>query len=133
MRIALFAAAVLLAACAKEDDPAVATTAPAQVAAAEPAAPATPPALQAQITGADMSPTDATPGCRIGLQTRGLNDAELDIILGPMAGVCPNTGVGEVRIREILDRHWTASGCLQHTPAEVLKTLESGACGGDAG
>lgn len=81
----------------------------------------------------DMSPTDSMPACRAGLKAKGLNDAELDIMLGPMAGVCPNNGVTEGRIREILTTIWTQAGCHQHGPVEVAKALDSGACGGDAG
>lgn len=81
----------------------------------------------------DMSPTDSMPACRAGLKAKGLNDAELDIMLGPMAGVCPNNGVSEGRIREILTTVWTQAGCHQHGPVEVARALDSGACGGDAG
>jgi hypothetical protein len=80
-----------------------------------------------------MSPTDSSLQCAAGLKARGLTDDELRIMLGPMAGVCPNVGIDETRIRRILSDIWTGAGCTQHTPAEVLKTLESGACGGDAG
>ena len=80
-----------------------------------------------------MSPTDSMPACRRGLIEKGLSEAELDIMLGPMAGVCPNNGVSEGRIREILNTIWTPAGCHQHGPIEVAKALDSGACGGDAG
>jgi hypothetical protein len=82
---------------------------------------------------ADMSPTDSMPACRRGLIEKGLNEAELEIMLGPMAGVCPNMGVSEGRIREILNTIWTPAGCRQHGPIEVARALDSGACGGDAG
>jgi hypothetical protein len=81
----------------------------------------------------DMSPTDSMPACRRGLIEKGLSEAELEIMLGPMAGVCPNNGVSEGRIREILNTIWTPAGCRQHGPIEVAKALDSGACGGDAG
>jgi hypothetical protein len=45
----------------------------------------------------------------------------------------PNVGVEEPRIREILAKDWEAAGCKVHTPKAMLKALESGACGGDAG
>jgi hypothetical protein len=80
-----------------------------------------------------MSPTDSMPACRRGLIEKGLNELELEIMLGPMAGVCPNNGVSEGRIREILNTIWTQAGCRQHGPIEVAKALDSGACGGDAG
>jgi hypothetical protein len=82
---------------------------------------------------ADMSPTDSMPACRRGLIEKGLNESELEIMLGPMAGVCPNNGVSQGRIREILNTIWTQAGCHQHSPIEVAKALDSGACGGDAG
>jgi hypothetical protein len=81
----------------------------------------------------DMSPTDSMPACRSGLIAKGLNEAELEIMLGPMAGVCPSMGVSEGRIREILNTIWTQAGCHQHGPIEVARALDSGACGGDAG
>jgi hypothetical protein len=87
----------------------------------------------APATFADMSPTDSMPACRRGLLEKGLNEAELEIMLGPMAGVCPNNGVSEGRIREILNTIWTQAGCHQHGPIDVAKALDSGACGGDAG
>ena len=91
------------------------------------------PAQQPLPVLADMSPTDSMPACRRGLIDKGLNEAELEIMLGPMAGVCPNNGVSEGRIREILDTIWTRAGCRQHGPIEVARALDSGACGGDAG
>jgi hypothetical protein len=81
----------------------------------------------------DMSPTDSMPQCRTGLKAAGLTEAELDIMLGPMAGVCPKDGVSEGRIREILITIWTQAGCHQHGPIEVAHALDAGACGGDAG
>ncbi len=90
-------------------------------------------AAPAPIVTTDMSPTDSSPQCAAGLKAKGLTEDELRIMLGPMAGVCPNVGIDEARIRQILSTVWTGAGCTQHTPAEVLKTLESGACGGDAG
>jgi hypothetical protein len=91
------------------------------------------PAQQPLPVLADMSPTDSMPACRSGLIAKGLNEAELEIMLGPMAGVCPSMGVSEGRIREILNTIWTQAGCHQHGPIEVAKALDSGACGGDAG
>lgn len=109
-------------------------------AAAQPEAPPSTNVIPPQSTDApppntftDMSPTDSMPACRRGLIEKGLNEAELEIMLGPMAGVCPNNGVSEGRIREILNTIWTPAGCRQHGPIEVAKALDSGACGGDAG
>jgi hypothetical protein len=119
----------------KQDTAAFASAAPEQLAPEQrtniipPQSDQPPPAYVAT----DMTPTDSTPQCRAGLRAKGATEAELNIVLGPMAGVCPNTGVDEGRIREILMRDWIAAGCRQHTPIEVARALDSGACGGDAG
>lgn len=133
-------AAVALAACspggAPEEPVKVSSEAPAESEAPPPThvlPPQSSEAPQAPAAIADMSPTDSMPACRRGLIEKGLNEAELEIMLGPMAGVCPNNGVSEGRIREILNTIWTPAGCHQHGPIEVAKALDNGACGGDAG
>jgi hypothetical protein len=144
LRLLLGVVAVTLAACSPRETPdepvKVSSEAPAV---AEPEAPAPTnvippqgadaPAQQPLPVLTDMSPTDSMPACRRGLIEKELNEAELEIMLGPMAGVCPNNGVSEGRIREILNTIWTPAGCRQHGPIEVAKALDSGACGGDAG
>jgi hypothetical protein len=75
---------------------------------------------------------DETAACQAGLRARGLKDNEMWLMMHTPDGVCPNGGVGEKRIREIVG-FWRAAGCTKHTPAEMLHALESGACGGDAG
>lgn len=140
LRLLASVAAVALAACSPGEAPdepvKVSSEAPAQPE-APPTANVIPPQSADQTAPAnavaDMSPTDSMPACRRGLIEKGLNEAELEIMLGPMAGVCPNTGVSEGRIREILNTIWTQAGCHQHSPIEVAKALDSGACGGDAG
>lgn len=141
-RLAVALAGLALAACSPGEAPvapeaAVTAEMPAAV---QPEAPPSTNIIPPQSADApppntftDMSPTDSTPACRRGLIEKGLNAAELEIMLGPMAGVCPNTGIDEKRIRDILANIWTQAGCRAHSPAEVAKTLESGACGGDAG
>ena len=141
LRLLLGIAAVALAACSPGEAPDEPVKVSSEAPAAEPSsAPSTnvippqsadqPAPLPALV---DMSPTDSMPACRRGLIEKGLSEAELDIMLGPMAGVCPNNGVSEGRIREILNTIWTPAGCHQHGPIEVAKALDSGACGGDAG
>jgi hypothetical protein len=142
LRLMLGIAAVALAACSPGEAPDEPVKVSSEAPAAEqpsssrstnvipPQSPDQPAPLPAYV---DMSPTDSMPACRRGLIEKGLNEAELDIMLGPMAGVCPNNGVSEGRIREILNTIWTPAGCHQHGPIEVAKALDSGACGGDAG
>jgi len=145
MRIGILATGLVLAACSPGET-ASEPAAGAPVATVQAAPEATPPAgepthvIPPQSTAAppplataDMSPTDSMPACEKGLRAKGLTEAELHIMLGPMAGVCPNNGVSEDRIREILTMIWTQAGCHQHGPIEVAKALDSGACGGDAG
>jgi hypothetical protein len=143
LRLLLSAAAIALAACS----PGQTADEPVKVSSEAPAAGQVPDSPQANVIPpqsslpaqqplpvlTDMSPTDSMPACRRGLIGKGLNEAELEIMLGPMAGVCPNNGVSEGRIREILTTIWTQAGCHQHSPIEVAKALDSGACGGDAG
>lgn len=71
--------------------------------------------------------------CGAGLKARGLKDNELWVMLHHWSEICPNAGVTETRIREILDKDWEAAGCTFATKTEMLKPLEAGACGGDAG
>jgi hypothetical protein len=141
VRLLLMVAAIALAACAPgeaPDEPVnVSSEAPAPEQPASPQSnvivPQTPAPQTPLPAFVDMSPTDSMPACRRGLIEKGLDEIELAIMLGPMAGVCPNNGVSEGRIREILTTIWTQAGCHQHVPIEVAKALDSGACGGDAG
>jgi len=71
--------------------------------------------------------------CAAGLTARGLQQNELWLVMREPAGVCPNVGVEEPRIREIIAREWEAAGCKQFTKEQMLHALDSGACGGDAG
>jgi hypothetical protein len=80
--------------------------------------------------GVDLSLASA---CSAGLVSRGLEEEELFLIMHEPAGVCPNMGVSEARIREIIAKDWDAAGCTQYTKDQMLHALNSGACGGDAG
>lgn len=71
--------------------------------------------------------------CTAGLAARGLSDAELWLVLGAPEGVCPNNGVTEQRLREIIAKDWAPASCTQFTAEQMLKALNSGACGGNAG
>jgi hypothetical protein len=71
--------------------------------------------------------------CSSGLVTRGLEENELWLITHEPDGVCPNMGVTEARIREIIAKDWDAAGCTQYTREQMLNALNSGHCGGDAG
>ncbi|MFT3722429.1 MAG: hypothetical protein QM773_02495 [Hyphomonadaceae bacterium] len=111
-----------LAACgAQEATDCCAKPAPPQAAA--PAADPAPPAIDLKVASA----------CSAGLVTRGLQEEELFVIMHEPAGVCPNMGVSEARIREIIAKDWDAAGCTQYTKEQMLSALNSGACGGDAG
>jgi hypothetical protein len=144
MRIAILAAGLVLAACSPGETASEAPK-PAGTSTAAIQPEATPPASQPThviplqstvapppLATADMSLTDSMPSCEKGLRAKDLNEAVLHLMLGPMAGVCPNNGVSGGRIREILTTIWTQAGCHQHGPIEVAKALDSGACGGDA-
>ena len=129
--VCLAIAALMLAACGPTDGskpepqsaPAAASPESAQ------AAPANPGVF---IPPAAVDPAIAT-ACTNGLKARGLKENELWLMAHTPDGICPNNGVTEARIREILDKDWDAAGCRQYSKAEMLKTLNSGACGGDAG
>lgn len=82
-----------------------------------------PPGVDAQVAAA----------CATGLIQRGLKDTEVWLVLHEPAGVCPNAGVDEPRIREIIAKDWDAAGCKQFTKEQMLHALDTGACGGDAG
>lgn len=128
-------AALLMAACggAEEADKPVesgAASAPASAPSAEPPAPQAA-AVDETLGIPDDNPETAQ--CVAGLKARGLKENELWVMLHTPDGICPNVGVEEPRIREILAKDWEAAGCKVHTPKEMLKALESGACGGDAG
>ena len=71
--------------------------------------------------------------CAAGLVSRGLKENELWLVMHEPAGVCPNVGVEEPRIREIISKDWDAAGCKQFTKEQMLHAIDSGACGGDAG
>lgn len=82
-----------------------------------------PPAIDLKVASA----------CSAGLVSRGLQEEELFVIMHEPDGVCPNMGVSEARIREIIAKDWDAAGCTQYTKEQMLHALNSGACGGDAG
>ena len=128
-------AALMLAACGGQEE--AAKTPETQAASAPAAAPAAEPAPVQTATVDDKLgiPDDnpETPQCVAGLKARGLKENELWVMLHTPDGICPNVGVEEARIREILAKDWEAAGCKVHTPKEMLRALESGACGGDAG
>ncbi len=71
--------------------------------------------------------------CGTNLTTRGLKNNELWVMMHDTTGICPNAGVSEARIREILANDWDAAQCTHATKAQMLNALETGACGGDAG
>lgn len=71
--------------------------------------------------------------CTAGLAARGLSDAELWLVLGAPVGVCPNNGVTEQRLRDIIAKDWAPASCTQFTAEQMLKAMNSGACGGNAG
>jgi hypothetical protein len=71
--------------------------------------------------------------CGTGLKARGLTDSELWVMLHTPAYACPNVGVDEARIRAIIANDWEQAGCTTSTKAEMLRALETGKCGGDAG
>jgi hypothetical protein len=125
-----------LAACGpKEETDCCAKPQPPKAAQAEPAQPA--PATPATDPGGFVLPPAAEPAlaaaCTNGLKARGLQANELMLMAHTPDGICPNNGVTEARIREILDKDWEAAGCRQYSKAEMLKALTTGACGGDAG
>jgi hypothetical protein len=131
----LSAAVVLaLAACGpKEETDCCAKLDPPKEAQADPSP--SPPA--ANDAGSFVPPPAADPAlasaCTNGLKARGLASNELMLMAHTPDGICPNNGVSEARIREILDKDWEAAGCRQYSKAEMLKALNDGACGGDAG
>lgn len=71
--------------------------------------------------------------CVTGLVARGLSEKEVWLVAREPDGVCPNLGIDEPRIREIIAKDWDAAGCKQFTKEQMLHALDSGACGGDAG
>ncbi len=71
--------------------------------------------------------------CGNGLKSHGLKDNELWVMLHQAEGVCPNVGVSEIRIREIIANDWDAASCTHATKEAMLKALDTSACGGDAG
>lgn len=70
--------------------------------------------------------------CAAGLAARGVKETELWLVLGEPAGVCPNNGVTEQRLRSIIADDWAPAGCTQFSKDQMLHALETGACGGDA-
>ncbi len=79
-----------------------------------------------------VDPKVAT-ACAGGLRARGVKENELWLVMREPDGACPNNGVDEARIREIITKDWNAAGCTQFTQQQMLHALNSGACGGDAG
>ncbi len=71
--------------------------------------------------------------CAAGLVARGVSEPELWIVIGEPAGVCPNNGVSEQRLRKIIANDWGVASCTQFTQEQMLHALDSGACGGNAG
>lgn len=71
--------------------------------------------------------------CTTGLVARGVNEAELWIVLGAPEGVCPKAGITEQRLRDIIAKDWAPASCTQFTAAQMLNAMNAGACGGDAG
>jgi len=129
-------AVLMLAACGpKEETDCCAKAEAPKTAQAEPAAPV--PSATAADPGGFVPPPAADPAlasaCTNGLKARGLASNELMLMAHTPDGICPNNGVTEARIREILDKDWEAAGCRQYSKAEMLKALTTGACGGDAG
>jgi hypothetical protein len=94
-----------------------------------PAEPAIAPGVNA-LAGVDPQVAAA---CSAGLVTRGLEENEHWLIMHEPAGICPNMGVTEARIREIIAKDWNEAGCTQFTREQMLNALNTGACGGDAG
>lgn len=66
--------------------------------------------------------------CAAGLVGRGLQDAELWLVLGEPRNVCPAEGVTEARLRTIIAKDWVPAGCTQFTAAQMLQALDTGAC-----
>jgi hypothetical protein len=134
--VSLSLAALALACCGpKEEADCCAKPEAPKAAQAEPAQPAPPPT--ATDPGGFVPPPAADPAlaaaCTNGLKARGLASNELMLMAHTPDGICPNNGVTEARIREILDKDWEAAGCRQYSKAEMLRALTIGACGGDAG
>lgn len=78
--------------------------------------------------------TQAWATCGANLTSRGLTSNELWVVMhDPVAGICPNLGVSEARIRDIIAKDWVAASCTHATRDAMLKALDTGACGGDAG
>ncbi|MEQ1784964.1 MAG: hypothetical protein ABMA14_26765, partial [Hyphomonadaceae bacterium] len=71
--------------------------------------------------------------CAAGLVARGVSEPELWIVIGDPAGVCPNNGVTEQRLRKIIADDWAPASCTQFTKEQMLHALDTGACGGNAG
>ena len=80
--------------------------------------------------GVDLQAAEA---CVAGLVSRGLSEREVWLVAREPEGVCPNLGIDELRIREIIAKDWDAAGCRQFTKEQMLHALDSGACGGEAG
>ena len=70
--------------------------------------------------------------CTAGLAARGLSDAELWLVLGAPETVCPKGGINERRLRDIIAKDWAPASCTQFTAEEMLKAMNTGACGGGA-
>ena len=97
-------------------------------------------------TGVDAT---AWAACGTNLTARGLKENELWVMMHDTSGICPNAfppacrGAGDamwtrflphmIRIREIIANDWDAASCTHATKEQMLKALDTGACGGDAG
>ena len=129
--LSLSLAALALSACGPKEQ----TDCCAKLQTPKAASPAPP--IASPDTGGFVPPPAADPAlataCTNGLKARGLASNELMLMAHTPDGICPNNGVTEARIREILDKDWEAAGCRQYSKAEMLKALDTGACGGDAG
>ena len=91
-----------------------------------------PPDLETLTPPAGVDAT-AWAACGTNLTARGLKENELWVMLHDTTGICPNVGVSEARIREIIANHWDAASCTHAAKVQMLKALDTGACGGDAG
>lgn len=123
-----------LAACGQKEEPACCDIPPQyrqKPPSSEPPAPL-PPEIENFTLPPGADPALAV-ACASALSTRGLKPNELLFMARGPEAICPSKDVSEARIREILNKDWDAAGCKQFTKAEMLKALDSGACGGNAG
>lgn len=150
--VAVGIALLALAACAPKEEPTECCAKPTPEASAQAPGPAASPEVvikEPKYNTLDVAPLPAEPpsgpqivmpdivyqfeDCTRGLKARGLKPNELWVMANGPQGACPNNGVSEARLREILTKDWEAAGCKQYSKAEMLHALDTGACGGDAG